>query len=299
MVAELVRAHPNIGAGQSYHNAGGMILRGPGNPDAELYHPDDAARFDHIAEIGKAQLPHYRYLVVGKDMYTVYGGELDWFYGARGIFMFTNELWSSFDYFREQGRGSGWFGRQEDVYKFDELLLFGEGIIDWKPVVHPQYGDIEIGGIRKNWTRTAPSFLIEDMCHRNMAFTLFHAYHLPEIAVDSVQVQPIGQSLLQIDVVIRNDRMLPTRSAREVQHQFTRPDWVTLNGADVVAGFVVTDPLHDRAVEQKYHPQRMHVQTVPGMGTVQVRWLVRSAQNVTVSFDSHRGGHIERAIELR
>ncbi len=29
-VAEFVIAHPNIAAFQSYHNAGGMILRGPG-----------------------------------------------------------------------------------------------------------------------------------------------------------------------------------------------------------------------------------------------------------------------------
>ncbi len=227
------------------------------------------------------------------------GNELDWFYSAHGIFMFSNELWTSFDYFRKEGRESGWFGRQEDVYKFDELLLFGEGIVEWKPIEHPQYGTIEIGGIKKNWTRTAPSFLIEDMCHRNMVFTLFHAYHLPRIAVDSVNVQKLDDSLLQIDVIIRNDRMLPTRSAHEVQHKFTRPDWVTLEAADVIAGFVVTNPLQNLATEQKHHPQRINIETIPGMGTVQLRWLVQSTLNGTLVVDSHRGGHIEQSVDLR
>lgn len=28
-------------------------------------------------------IPGYKYLVVYKDLYSVFGGELDWFYGGR------------------------------------------------------------------------------------------------------------------------------------------------------------------------------------------------------------------------
>ena len=38
-IAEFIMAHPNIAAGQSYHNAGGMILRGPGAAYLEGNYP--------------------------------------------------------------------------------------------------------------------------------------------------------------------------------------------------------------------------------------------------------------------
>lgn len=161
-----------------------MILRGPGaESDTPTYNPQDLRHYDFLGKLGEKMLPGYRYLVVYKDLYSVYGGELHWFYGALGIFTFSNELWSPFDYFRVKDDKGGRRARSKDVYRFDRLLLFQEGIVPWKKVTHPQYGEIEIGGIKKAWMRTAPSFLIEDMCHRNMAFTLFHAYHLPQLSV--------------------------------------------------------------------------------------------------------------------
>ncbi len=242
-VADFVLAHPNIGAAQSYHNSGGMILRGPGSKSDEVtYNRSDTEKYEFLGKLGEEMLPGYSYYVLYKDLYPAYGGELDWFFGARGAYTFTNELWSSFDYFRKPKKDDdGWFGRQEDVYRFDKLLLFGEGIVPWKKIKHPQYGDIEIGGVKKAWTRTAPSFMIEDMCHRNMAFTLFHAYHLPVIKIDSTSVKNLAGGLKQIDVIIHNERVLPTRSTHDVQKNITMPDNVTIKGQNVkvVAGFVV------------------------------------------------------------
>jgi hypothetical protein len=48
------------------------------------------------------------------------------------------------------------------AFRFDRILLFGEGIVPWKKFDHPQYGEIEIGGLKKAWVRTAPSFMIEE-----------------------------------------------------------------------------------------------------------------------------------------
>ena len=294
-VADFVLAHPNIAGAQSYHNSGGMILRGPGVKEDTTYHSGDIRVYDVIARIGQEMLPNYKYWVVGKDMYPVWGGELDWFYGARGILTFTNELWTSFDYFRKPSKAGGWFGSRKDIYRFDKLLLFEEGIVPWKPIDHPQYGKIEIGGIKKGWTRTAPSFLIEDMCHRNMAFTLFHAYHLPQIAVDTVLVEPLPGGLVQVDAVIRNDRVIPTRSYHERKHKFTRPDYVSIRGRNVrvVAGFVVENELLDLAREQKHHPERLRIEAIPGMGTVRVRWIVQGRAPYRIVVDSEKGGIAE------
>ena len=287
-VAEFVVAHPNIGGAQSYHNAGGMILRGPGAEGDTVYNAEDLKVYDNIGTKGEVMLPGYRYLVIHKDLYSAYGGELDWFYGGRGIFTYSNELWTSFNYFRNNEEKPSWFGRQEDVYRFDELLLFGEGIVNWKSIRHPQFGDIEIGGIKKAWTRTAPSFMIEDMCHRNMAFTLFHAHHLPKVRIDSVSVVK-DNGLYKIDVVIINERMTPTRSNHEVKHQFTRPDFAVIEEADVIAGLNVIDPQLNISSEQKYNPERLNIETVPPMGSVHVRWWTRKRPSKII-FDSVKGG---------
>jgi len=299
-VADFVMAHKNICGAQTYHNAGGIILRGPGAKNDSSYNRRDIQVYDVLAKTGEEILPGYEYQVVNEDMYTVYGGELDWLYGARGIFTFTNELWTSFNYFRKPKKeNAGYFGSQKDTYRFDRLLLFREGIVPWKTVNHPQYGKIEIGGVKKSWTRMPPSFMIEDMCHRNMAFTLYHAYQLPQISIDSVSVKKITRNLHQVDVVIKNDRIIPTRSFHEVRHKFTRPDYVSLSGkkAKIVAGFIVDNPLLDRVREQKYQPQKLKVDTISGLGTVQVRWLVDGKPPFQIVMDSDKGGMIRKEIE--
>ena len=43
LVADFITAHPNIAGAQSYHNAGGMILRGPGAKD-DRFEAADIAR---------------------------------------------------------------------------------------------------------------------------------------------------------------------------------------------------------------------------------------------------------------
>ena len=49
-----------------------------------------------IGKKGELMLPGYKLLTIWKDMYTVYGGELDWWHGAMGCFVFSNELWTPY-----------------------------------------------------------------------------------------------------------------------------------------------------------------------------------------------------------
>jgi hypothetical protein len=300
-VADFVLNHPNIGAAQSYHNSGGMILRGPGSEsDQATYNQQDVEKYDFLGKLGEEMLPGYRYLVLYKDLYPAVGGELDWFYGGRGIYTFTNELWSSFDYFRRpEKEDQSWFGRRADVYRFDRLLLFGEGIVPWKKVKHPQYGDIEIGGIKKAWTRTAPSFLIEDMCHRNMAFTLFHAYHLPLLSIKEQKVTNLSGRLKQIDVVVFNERVLSTRSAHEVTNKITPPDIISISGSNmkVIGGFIVNDPYLNLADEQKYHPEHLQIESFEGMSEIHVRWIVSGDAPFQVTIDSKKGGIVKSSVK--
>ncbi|NEV92855.1 peptidase M14 [Psychroflexus sp. YR1-1] len=288
-VADFVMKHPNIAGAQSYHNYGGMILRGPGaEEDVDTYNREDIRIYDAIAEKGEEMIPGYRYLTVYKDLYSVFGGELDWFYGGRGIYTYTNELMVSYLYFHEnKGRGN-----QEEELKVDKYLTFGDAFVDWKAYNHTQYGEIEIGGFKKNFGRAHPGFLLEQDAHRNMAFTIYHAYQTPKLSIINVEEKSIGNGLKEITATIYNERLMPTHSSQDLKYNIERPDLVSISNADVVAGMIVEDEDFNKASEQVQNPETMRVSNIPGMGTVKVRWIVSGGKNYKIDVDSEKGGKL-------
>ena len=286
-VADFVLAHPNIAGAQSYHNYGGMILRGPGaKDDVEVYNRDDVRIFDILAEKGEEMIPGYRYLVVYKDLYSVYGGELDWFYGGRGIFTFSNELMTSYLYFHKNENGP----RDVEHFKVDKYLTFGDAFVKWQEYDHPQFGQIEIGGFKKNFGRIHPGFLLEQDAHRNMAFSVYHGYHTPKLQVLDVQEKKLENGLREITATIYNERLMPTHSHQDLKNKIERPDYVTIEGPDVIVGMVVENDDFNIVSEQKNTPGKLAVANIPGMGTVKVRWLVSGKGDYRISVDSAKGG---------
>jgi hypothetical protein len=287
-VRDFVMTRPNIAGAQSYHNNGGMILRGPGaEEDRSTYNAQDVRIYDAIGKKGEELIPGYRYLVVYKDLYSVFGGELDWFYGGRGIYTFTNELWTSYFYYYRDAR-------PEDAYTFDKDLLFGDAFVDWKEYDHPQFGKIEIGGFKKNYTRNHPGFLLEQDAHRNMAFVMYHAWHMPKLVIEDIKEKSLGGGLTEVTVTIANQRMMPTHSSQDLKYKIERPDYVSLSGAKVVAGMVVDNPDMNITREQKTHPEVLEVANIPGMGTVTVRWIISGGKKFTIKVDSAKGGVVTK-----
>jgi hypothetical protein len=290
-IADFVMKHPNIAAAQSYHNNGGMILRGPGAiEDLDTYNQQDIRVYDLLGKKGEEMLPGYKYLVVYKDLYSVFGGELDWFYGVRGIYTFSNELWTGYSmYNKTDGEDS-----QTQVYTFDKDLLMKDAFIDWHPFKHPTYGDIEIGGFKKTYTRLHPGFLLESDAHRNMAFSVFHAYNTPKLSIDEIEVKPLGDGLTQVTAVVTNDRMIPTHSSQDVKNNIELPDVISLAGGTVVAGMLVNNRDMNFTTEQKLDPTHIKVGNIAGNSFVTVRWLVTGGNKFTVSVSSKKGGQATR-----
>lgn len=297
MAADFIMAHRNIAGAQSYHNCGGLIVRGPGGKEDRI-EPDDVRLYDAIAKQGEQMLPGYRPLAVGVGMYEVFGGEFDWLYALQGVFAFTNELFTPLNYFRQTLERGG-LTRQEEQYAFDKRLLFNEGLIPWHTVDHPQYGRIEVGGLKKNWGRQPPSFLLEEECHRNMAFTLYHADQMPQIEVQSIRTEALGGGLTQISATIANRKLLPTHAAVDVKHKLTPPDLVRIEGRDlrVAVGLTAENPFYENAKEQKHRPQSLQIATIPGMGAAYVRWIVRGRGPFTITAESLKGGQSQRSTE--
>jgi hypothetical protein len=290
-VADFVLAHHNIAAAQSYHNAGGMILRSPGCEGGAMSSQDERV-LRTIAERGEKILPYYRSMVIWKDLYTAWGSELDWFYGGRGILSFTNELWTPKNLYKTGDSPS-----DEEQTEFIEYVLLGDGFVAWQEYEHPTYGKIEIGGKKKQWGRVPPSFLLEEELHRNMAFTLYHADMMPLLKISDIEIEKVGDSLFKIWVTVENKRLIPTRTGQDVAHHIHAPDVVSIKGSDieVLSAGQVTDRFFKQVKAVKRRPERVEIDAVAGMSAACVQFVVRGKGEVIVTVDSARGGLLAKS----
>jgi hypothetical protein len=288
-LAEFVLSRPHIAAAQSYHNFGGMLLRSPGREGGAMRQEDDRV-LQFIAQRGERMLPFYRSMIIWKDLYTVWGGEIDWFYAARGILTFTSEIWNLRSTTKTNIPPS-----QEDQTAFLKYVLLNEGVTPWREYDHPTYGKIEIGGTRKEWGRTPPSFLLEEECHRNMAFTLYHADQMPRLSIREVTTEKLADGLFKVWVTIDNSRLIPTRLGQDVANSISPPDIVSLAGPNikVLSSGRVTDQFFKRVEAVKRRPERVELDTVRGMSSVRVQFVVSGRGDFTVTVDSAKGGLVE------
>ncbi len=285
-LAEFIDTRRNIAALQTYHNAGGMILRAPGREGGVMRGGDERVH-QLIAQRGEKMLPFYRSMVVWKDLYTVWGGEFDWTYGALGIVSLSNELWSMRNLDRSAGSPSA-----EDSAAFLKYVLLSDGVVKWHPYTHPTFGPIEIGGTKKQWSRTPPSFLLEEECHRNMAFTLYHADQMPLLRISQVLMEKIDDGLFKVVVTVENSRLIPTHTDQDVTHHINAPDIISLKGekVKVISAGRMTDPYFKKVEAVERRPERVEVPNIPGMGTARVQFVVSGSGRYTVTVDSVKGG---------
>jgi hypothetical protein len=276
--------HRNITGSQSFHNSGGMILRGPSvqGGGAEAYSREDDAVLDEIGKKGELMIPGYRLLTIWKDMYTVWGGELDWVHGAMGCFVYSNELWNPYLMFYDSTK--------TDSYEFDKLLLAEDAFIPWQKINHPVYGEVEIGGFNKNFGRLHPGFLLESDAHRNAAFCIYNAYQSPKLEVTDVKVKKLSGGLQEVSAVVENKRMLPTHSASNMKFKIDPPDYIYLDGGKVLAGMFVEDKDRNINREQKKNPQRLELQNIRGYQRIEVKWIVKDGSKFNVRVESIKGG---------
>lgn len=289
-VARFVMAHPNIVGGQIFHNNGGMILRGPGREGGEMKRPDDRL-LQMIAEQGERLLPYYRSMICWKDLYTTWGDEDSWLYGARGILAFTCEMWTASSLYKTSEEPS-----DEQEAEFLKHVLLDDGVVPWREHDHPTYGRIEIGGLRKEWGRTPPSFLLEEELHRNMAFVLYHAGMMPLLRIAEVAVEPLGGRLFKVWVTIENSRPIPTRTGQDVDHHISPPDLVTIQGSDikVVSSGSVIDRFFKQVQAVESRPERVELNAIPGMEATRVQFIVQGSGQFTVTVDSAKGGLLHK-----
>jgi hypothetical protein len=286
-IARFFLEHQNLAGVQAFHNAGGMILRGPGLREYGEYPREDLAVYDAIGKEGEFMLPFYRYMIMHKDLYPVAGGFVNWTYEGLGIVSFTNEMWSA----KRMVQGEQVLA-DVDRRRWDDLLTFGENYVAWHPVDHPFYGRIEVGGARKLSGRVPPPWLLEEELHRNAAFVAYHAGQMPHVELVELTVRPAPGGLSYVDVKARNDRLIPTRTQLAAEARLGVPDRLVFagDGLEVVAGGVPTDRWRlERIRVQARDPARLKGESgVPSKADWHVRWIVAGKGPFTIRFESEK-----------
>ncbi len=310
-INDFLLAHPNIAGVQSYHNSGGMILRGPGAEWMGEYPRSDTMVYDELGRNGERMLPYYRYLVIWSGLYTVHGGFIDYTNDGLGILSFSNELWNNGQYFnspdlkeQQQDPNSPIASRVAN-YFFNDYLEFGDQLTEWEEFDHPQLGKVEMGGsFKKTFGRIPPRFMNEELCHRNMAFSLYQADQMPKISLGETQVELIGDNVYRVRVDINNERLIPTILGKAAQNNVVRPDLLTLagNNAEVLSAGWVRDKIRNLAtqlIEQNDLKRIMLRNGQPGNTIRTIEYLVKGSGNITVTYTSVKGGTARKTITLK
>ena len=101
-------------------------------------------------------------------------------------------------------------------------------------------------------------------------------------------------------MTIENSRFIPTRIAQDVANSISPPDVVTLAGRNVkvLSAGRVTDRFLKRAEAVKRRPERVELDTLPGVGVVRVQFIVSGKGSFTIKVDSAKGGVVTSEQEL-
>ncbi len=306
---DFLAAHRNVAGAQSYHNSGGMILRGPGSAWYGDYPASDIRVYNELGENGERILPWYEYYIIWQGLYTVHGGSIDWTSDGHGIVSFSNELWNGSQYFQspmlqEQMQDSRTpISRGLSRFFFDDFVEFGEHYEEWKPFDHPEYGEVEMGGWRKLAGRINPRFMNMELFHRNMAFTLYHADEMPLMTMGETRVESLGGGMYKVWVDITNERLIPSITARAMNNRVVQPDLLTVDGnVEIVAAGWVADkhrPGKTSMIDQEELGRIMIRSGHPGRTTKTIEYLVRGTGNMEVTYSSVKGGTVSTSVRVR
>ena len=247
---QFVTAHPNITGSVSFHTFSGVHLRPPTKgPDSELP-TQDLHTYKTLGEKGK-QLTGYPAISVFHEFQYdpkdyIKGTFDDWMYEVMGVYAWTTEIWSVqrqagikdykyIDWFREHPL-------EDDlaVLKWADETLPGEGYVDWQPFMHPQLGEVELGGWHNFITwRNPPPHLLEQEIAPLADFCIFNCLVSPKLELFQVDVESRGD-MHTIRLVVHNTGWLPTNvSEQAVKMKVVRPLEVDIKlpeGARLVMG---------------------------------------------------------------
>lgn len=228
-LVDFVANHKNINIAVTYHTFSRVILRSYSTKADTEMEVSDLWVYKKIGSIG-THITGYRnvstfhdFLYHPKEVTT--GAFDDYMYDHFGAFAFTIELW---DMPTEAGivdrKFIEWY--QDHPHEEDlQILQWADehapsGYIDWYPYLHPQLGEVELGGWDGMYTwRNPPPDLMGAEAERNMPFALALGDMLPQLAIFAFEAAPVGEGAYHIHLVVDNTGYLPTYTSVQAKNR--------------------------------------------------------------------------------
>ncbi|MFC2132940.1 hypothetical protein ACFLRG_03980 [Bacteroidota bacterium] len=163
------------------------------------------------------------------------------------------------------------------------------------------------GRWKKTRGRIPPRFMNEELCHRNMSFTLYQADEMPMMEVGEHKVKSLGNNIYRIWVDFTNPKIAPSITAKAAQNNVVRPDLLTLDGnveiisASWISGketFDYVNPI-TRLIDQKNLNRIIIRNGHPGKTTRTIQYIVKGSGKVKVSYDSVKGGSVSTSFDVK
>jgi len=295
-IVDFIAKHPNITGGVTFHTWSGVLLRPYSHQSDDAFPAEDLWTYQKIGAKG-TEITGYPNISVYHDFKYhpkeyISGVFDDWMYDHMGVFAWTVEIWSPqrqagitdlkfIDWYREHPV-------EDDLklLKWSDEALGGRGYVDWYPFEHPQLGRVELGGwdMLYAWRNPPPEFLEKEVA----LFPDWLVWHLlisPKLAVYEATVEPLGDALYKVRLVVQNTGWLPTyitkkalekKLVRGVIAEIELPDGATLQLGKPREEL---GQLEGRA----YKPSAASVwNTDPTDDRAKVEWVVHAPQGGTV-----------------
>lgn len=308
-------SHPNISVVNSMDTRVPMHLRPPSTSKSEeRMYPKDLAIYKEMDQLG---LRYTAYPWAG-DVYETYstrykvnrltgdplkpsplfGHGPDFGYFYFGSIWYGDELWNNgaMKDYNQDGVYDDYDGFQWDLQENG-----GNGFKDWEPFLHPQLGEVEIGGFHpKFFGQNGPPWQLEDWAKKQALFNLAMAKRLPELKVDKPVVRKVENGLYEITLSWTNVGGLPVALEQAKLVKIVQEDRVSLEfDKELMEGFeeaavkILVPELHDKTIFAGY--------TETGeskTATFRVRVSLDEKVSGKIKLSSTRGGYFVQEFIL-
>jgi murein tripeptide amidase MpaA len=316
-MVDFVVAHPNIGAGISYHTHSGVILRPMGTSSDDDMIPEDLWSYKRFSAMGE-KLTGYPAISIWHDFKyhpkETIGGTQDWLYEHLGALFWVVEIWSPnqaadikdykwIDWFREHPV-------EDDLklLKWSDEQCGGQAHVDWQPFQHPQLGAVEIGGWDKmNYWRNPPPHLREREAARFPKWMTQLALSLPKLELLRTEVRALGPETWRVRMAVGNSGWLPAYvSQRALQRKVVRGVMfeIVLPPNDPGITLVSGKPRMEGPQLEGHAPKNSQIAFLPSREVTADRavaeWVVRAPKGTRLALTARadRAGAIRTEVSL-
>jgi hypothetical protein len=208
-------AHPEIMAWLNLHTFGGVLIRPLGDKPDDKMDQGDLAIYRQVEQWAKAFTGYPTVSGFHEFLYApekpLKGDLTDYAYHQRGALAYVIELWDLFTQLGLERRK-----RFVDIYtqldrehfarlaKWDKEVNKGRVFRSWRKAVHPQLGEVEVGGLDIRVGISNPPYeMIGEVCEKHSAAFLRVASLVPRITAEVARQEKVG-GLTRVEVRVAN-----------------------------------------------------------------------------------------------